>query len=100
MNSQSGEESADDAAADGEIMLKPPGLYTDLDIADRSLEEMVSKAAASVVHPQNRYRQLLDLQDDRDSRGHTNPQTIDHSRRRKNSQTTRVGEQRVKRESG
>ena len=71
MNSQSGEESADDAAADGEIMLEPPGLYTDLDIADRSLEEVVSKAAASMVHPQNRCRQLLDLQDDRDSRGHT-----------------------------
>ena len=51
----------------GGIILGPPSLYTDLDTVDRSLEEMVSKAAAGVVHPQGGCRQLLDLRADRDS---------------------------------
>ena len=47
------EESANDTAADVGIMLELPGLYTGLDAFDRSLEEMVARAAERGCAPTN-----------------------------------------------
>ena len=46
MSSQNGVTRADGDTADVEVMLGPPRLYTNLNIVDRSLEEMVSRVAA------------------------------------------------------
>lgn len=53
MSSESGEGSVDDTAVDGGIMVELPSLNIDLATVDRSLEEMVSKAAVRVYAPTN-----------------------------------------------
>lgn len=54
MSSLNGEESVNDTAADGEAMLRPLSLCTNLDAVDRSLEEMVTRAALQGCAPTKR----------------------------------------------
>ena len=52
---------------------------------------------SEVVHPQTMRRQLLDLRNHKDLRGHTNAQQWGRSRQQRGSQTTGDGEQWGKR---
>ena len=62
----------------GGIVLGLLQLYTDLGIVDRASRRRFPEQQREVVHPQNGCRRLLDLLTDRDSRGHTNAQTMNY----------------------